>query len=373
MRNETIDLFLDRIIELPYSASDDGGFPQQEFEIIREEGLLNIVLPGELLPFDQNNTPELLNLLKLIGRASLSTGRIYEGHINALYLIHLFGTEYQKDFYFNEVIANQKLSGVWNSQNNYGIKIHDKGDGNYLLEGSKIFCSGAGWIDFPIITGDLLSENKKGWQMCIIPIEKASLIKADSSFWNPMGMKGSVSYKMDFTGIELSEDDLLGPPDIYYTQPYFSGGAIRFTAVQLGGAEAIFIAAKQFLKNAKRTGDNFQKARIAEIACLIETGNLWIASAGRKTDEFTGNAEFADRLVTYANMTRSIIEEICLKCMKLAERSVGSAGFLKPNQIERLHRDLTTYLRQPAPDEALTDIGKYVFDQTDTISLWDEN
>jgi hypothetical protein len=41
--------------------------------------------------------------------------------------------------------------------------------------------------------------------------------------------------------------------------------------------------------------------------------------------------------------------------MNFVQRSLGLAALLEPNPVERLIRDLSTYLRQPAPDEALTE------------------
>ena len=199
-----------RIAAFAYSGNSDGGFPVAEFDVIKDEGLSGIVLPGKELAFETCTTPSLLNLLKKLGMASLPVGRIFEGHINALYLVHLFGTDAQKDFYTDEAGILKKLSGVWNSQGHQGVKIHDKGDGIYMLEGGKIFCSGADWLDFPIITGELLSEHKRGWQMCILNKQHLNFAKSNSDFWKPMGMLESVSYKLDFTGIELNEEDLLG-------------------------------------------------------------------------------------------------------------------------------------------------------------------
>ena len=55
--------------------------------------------------------------------------------------------------------------------------------------------------------------------------------------------------------------------------------------------------------------------------------------------------------------------------MKRTDRSLrlwneGMAGtpdwLLRPHPFERIHRDLTLYLRQPAPDATLVDIGKFV-------------
>ncbi|WP_248282197.1 acyl-CoA dehydrogenase family protein [Mucilaginibacter robiniae] len=348
----------------------DGCFPEQEFTWLADASLLQITLPGQLLDFTRGNTPTLLQLLKNVGRASLPVGRIYEGHINALYLIHLYATSEQQKRWYTDVSQHHQLFGVWNTQAQDGIRIHDLGSGRYRLEGCKTFCSGGSHVTRPLITGELVSPDKKGWQMCIIPTEKVKIIVEDRSFWKPLGMKASASFKMDFTGIEISEEDLLGPPNAYYQQPYFSGGAIRFAAVQLGGAEAVMEEMHHFITMMNRTQDPFQQARMAEITYLTESGNLWINQAGAKTDEWLQSDDRTDQILAYANMTRTMIEEICLRTLQLAERSVGSRGLMRPDRLERVHRDLTTYLRQPAPDATLTAIGAYVFNQPATHDIW---
>ncbi|MBE9461453.1 acyl-CoA dehydrogenase family protein [Dyadobacter subterraneus] len=349
----------------------EGCFPEQEFKLIAEAGLLEIVLPSHSLDFSQRKNHGLLMLLKAIGKASLPVGRIYEGHINALYLIYLFGKTEQKQRWFADVILGKKMFSVWNTQDMEGVRIYDLGNGKYRLQGCKTFCSGASRIARPLVTGELVSARKKGWQMVIIPTEKVKEIKMDNSFWKPLGMRASASFRMDFSGIEISENDLLGLPDAYYQQPHFSGGALRFAAVQLGGAEALLDETHKFLRGLKRTDDPFQRARIAEIAYLTETGNLWIKQAGLKTDDSTENPEAIAQLLAYVNMTRTMVEEICLRSMQLAERSVGARGLMRPNPMERIHRDLTTYLRQPAPDATLTAIGEYVLKQESTTGIWD--
>ncbi|EOR93656.1 Acyl-CoA dehydrogenase/oxidase domain protein [Arcticibacter svalbardensis MN12-7] len=372
--NQVVSLqdLCDKIAQNAVHIDQEGCFPEHEFKWMSDASLMDITLPGKPLSFEQDHTAELLDLLKQIGRANLPVGRIYEGHINALYLIHLFGTLEQQERWFSDVTTYEKLFGVWNTQDAGGVRIHDLGDGQYRLEGSKTFCSGAGWVECPLITGELLSADGKGWQMCILPKEKVQLLQVDSSFWKPLGMRASASFKVDFTGIEIEEIDLLGPPDAYYRQPYFSGGAIRFAAVQLGAAEAILEETQQFLRNAHRTEDAFQRARVAEISFLVETGNLWIHQAGIKYDLWVKQADKCEQLLAYANMTRTVIEDVCLRVMQLAERSIGSRGLMRPNNLERIHRDLTTYLRQPAPDQTLTAIGEYVLNQDTTRGLWNE-
>ncbi len=354
---------------IAHQTNESEGFPHQEFDWLAAAGLLEVVLPKQPLSFQQQNTASLLQLLKLAGKGNLSVGRIYEGHINALYLIHLFARQTQKKNWYDTLQQSKHIFGVWNTEAQDGVSIIKQPDGSYMLKGAKTFCSGASWVTRPIVPGKLIGEDGThlGWQMCILPMEKVHQEAIDPSFWKPMGMKSSVSYKISFEGITLTEDDLLGKPNDYHQQPHFSGGAIRFAAVQLGGAEAIFDATRHYLQTLNRTDDPYQKMRLGEMAILIETGNLWLRQAGEQADQHSEE----DATINYANMTRTAIEKICIEIMQLAERCVGARGLLQPHPFSRLHADLTTYLRQPAPDAALAQVGHYVTHETNPAhALW---
>jgi alkylation response protein AidB-like acyl-CoA dehydrogenase len=357
---------INRIAGTAAQTDDDEIFPEAVFDWLAEAGLLAVTLPGREL-----DTGQLLHLLKRIGTGNLAVGRIYEGHINALNLIDLYASPNQKRVWNDDAQEYNRLFSVWNTQADDGVRIHAIGEGRYRLEGAKTFCSGAGWIHRPLVTGELIGADVHGWQMCIIPTERVKPIAQDKTFWQPLGMRASVSYKLDFTGVEIDETDLLGHPGDYFRQPYFSGGAIRFAAVQLGGAEALLNETRTLLASMNRTDDVFQKTRLAEMTCLVESGNQWITVAGAKTDEWLGREKETDRIVAYANMTRTAIEEICLRVMQLAERSVGARGLMRPLPFERLHRDLTFYLRQPAPDATIAAIGHYVLNNhVNAHDLW---
>jgi alkylation response protein AidB-like acyl-CoA dehydrogenase len=361
-----------RLAQQAPTSDTAGGFPEAEFGWLAAAGLLAVTLPGQPLDFSRPDTPGLLHLLKRIGAGNLAVGRVYEGHLNALFLIHLLATPAQRNTWYQAVTQHDRLFSVWNTQADDGVSIRPVGDGRYQLTGSKTFCSGAGWVQRPLITADWTDGDRRGWQMCIIPTERVPAIPTDARFWQPLGMRASASVRMDFTGVELTDDDLLGPPDAYYRQPYFGGGAIRFAAVQLGGAEALFDATRTYLADLQRTNDPMQQARLGEMAILIESGNQWLRAAGEKTDAWLATDADPARVVTYANMTRTAIEQICLTVMPLAERSVGARGLLRPLPFERIHRDLTMYLRQPAPDAALLDVGRHALNhhQTRADALW---
>jgi hypothetical protein len=67
--------------------------------------------------------------------------------------------------------------------------------------------------------------------------------------------------------------------------------------------------------------------------------------------------------VAYVNLARLAVERAGLDLMELVHRSVGLQSFIRPNPIERVSRDLATYLRQPGPDRALTGAAAWIIPQ----------
>ncbi len=63
----------------------------------------------------------------------------------------------------------------------------------------------------------------------------------------------------------------------------------------------------------------------------------------------------ADEQVARVNLARIAVETSCLEAVTIVQRALGLSALLAGSRIERLLRDLMTYLRQPAPDETLTD------------------
>ena len=337
-----------------------GGYPHREMNTLRKEGFLATTLPGRELDGSEPTTAKLLQLLKLIGRGNLSVGRIYEGHVNAIELIRLYGRPEQQERWYADVEAGH-LFGVWNTEMRDGVHLHGEstpaqGVQLGLLKGSKSFCSGSTHVTRPVITGTYHGADgaKLGWQMLIPHLDELEL-PVDVSFWTPLGMQNSVSHKIDFTGTPFYEGQLLGSADDYGIQPHFSGGAIRFAAVHLGGAEALVDATVAFLRRVGRTDDCHQRTRLGKMAILVESGNQWLQRAGHIHD----TCQDAERVITMANMTRTAIADICTECLQLAERSVGSRGLMHPGALARLHTDLSMYLRQPAPDATLEQVGDY--------------
>ncbi len=350
-------------------------FPAQTFKKLADDGLLKAVFPkkygGAGLGIEDATTAELLSLLKTFGCGNLVVGRVYEGHFNAAQLIKEYGTEKQIATFSREAVEANHIFGVWNTEAGDGVKISPFGDGKYRLEGAKTFATGVDYVNRPIVTG---RTPEGGWQMFVVPLDKVET-GVDASFWRPLGMQSSRSFRVDFTNVEITENEIIGAPDDYYRQPFFSGGAIRFAAVQLGAAESLFDLTRKFLREINRTEDAFQQMRLGEMATAIESGNLLMKKSARIFDDYLADQNQAriGKVLNYAGMMRTAIEQICQDVMVRATRSIGSRGLLKPYHFERIIRDLTMYLRQAAPDATLTGIGRYVLEsEQSNAELWRE-
>ncbi len=348
-------------------------FPQKTLSEIAAAGLLTASIApeygGQNLGLIPGTNFALLTLLKHIGSGNLVMGRLLEGHINAQLLIHQFGSKAQKSRFAADAFAG-RLFGVWNTQAQDGTFLTCGEENRPLLNGTKTFATGTGYVTRPIVTA---AQPNGDWQMCIVPLEEVPA-EADSGWWQPMGMKATRSYKMTFDSASLPAENLLGTGGDYYQQPAFSGGAIRFAAVQLGAAERLTDETRTYLCSLGRAEDPYQNMRVGQMTIAVTSGNQWLQGAAEQLDAYLKNAtpENSKRFLAYANMMRTAIEGICAEVMALCQKCVGARGLNKPYHFERIIRDLSTYLRQPAPDAALADVGRYMM-QTEVPAggLWE--
>jgi alkylation response protein AidB-like acyl-CoA dehydrogenase len=330
-------------------ALDECGGPQlAEVEALAEAGLL--ILPfspafgGADLARGEAAARMLPAALRILGRASLPLGRLYEGHVNAIRLVETYGSNPQR-YRMADEARRGALFGVWAAdENEAGLRVRST-RGALILDGRKIYCSGAGQIQRPVVTA---KDEANRTRMILPQLPRGERI--DLTGWTAQGMRASLTGTVLFAGLEIDAEDLLGEPGDYHREPDFSGGAWRFAAVQVGGMEALLTGLREHLLCAGRGGDPYQSARLGESAIAVESARLWVERAAQLFERQTDAAS----LVAYVNLARTAVERAALDLLERVQRSVGLQAFLRPNPIERVSRDLATYLRQPGPDRALT-------------------
>ena len=293
--------------------------------------------------------------LRAAGADDLSWGRLYEGHVNALQLIGRLGTDAQRKRARADADAG-RLFGVWNTQAADGVRVVDADDDGITLTGRKTFASGAGRVARAVITFAWPDQSS---QLCVVPMDRVTT-GVDRSFWKPFGMEDSDSFAVDFAGVHLERNALIGVPGDYERAPWFTAGASRFVAVQVGGLEQLVTDFGAFLRRRGQHDDPIQLTRLGECAIAMRTGELWMnacVDAWVAFDENPGVAAEAALLLT-VDAARSAVERAALDVAERIERGVGARGLLDTEPFAKRLRDLRMYLRQPAIDATLVRVAR---------------
>ncbi|WP_207793788.1 acyl-CoA dehydrogenase, partial [Polymorphobacter multimanifer] len=203
--------------------------------------------------------------------------------------------------------------------------------------------SGTGMVRRPLLT----AGTPQGVLMLLADVQAA---RNDLSSWTPLGMRASLPGSVDFTGIAVGAAEIVGEAGDYYCSPHFAGGAWRVLAVQLGSIERLVSLYRSQMVDRNRTEDPVQRARFGEAVAALETARLWTAGAAAIAEDARRPG---DEIDAFVNLARHGFERAALDVIERVQRGIGLSTMLRPNPIERIVRDLATYLRQPFPDAAL--------------------
>lgn len=317
-------------------------YPLESVEALRAEGLHCLFAPpdcgGQSFADARAENTALLNVLRIIGRADLSLGRIFEGHVNALKLFAWFGSAAQKAA-LSLSLRDGAFYGVWATEPPPGVALTRDGDG-WVLSGSKAFATGAGGLDHAVVTA---RREDGATQLVVVPADCPG--RADLSGWRVRGMRATGSGTYDLSGLKIGEIHLLGSPGDYGGEPRFTAGAWRFLAVQLGGIEGLLAETRSAMSEIAR-GDPLQRVKFAEAVAATRTAYLWVREAAQRAADDAADAP------DFVRMTRGIVERAAFDVMERAARIVGTRSAFDGQRIDKITRDLSLYLRQAGPDHA---------------------
>ena len=327
----------------------DTSFPADDILRLRDLGALAAPVPVALGGLGMGTEPAgalaLSDALRLLGRGSLSVGRLYEAHVNAIRLVARIGTAEQMRQAAENTLAGH-LFGLWvTDAADTPLRILPDGS----LQGAKFPCSGAGHATRALVTAQAADG---ATLMLMIAVPPGA--RADMSGWDTHGMRASISGRMDLTGLPAGNS--LGQPGDYLKQPDFSAGAWRTSAVTLGGLEALAWAFREHLSARGRAADPHQLVRVGEVLTAQETARLWVRRAALLGEANEGGA---GDIANTINLARIAVESACLDAIRIVQRGLGMSAFRRGTLIELLFRDLGMYLRQPAPDETLTEAAAH--------------
>lgn len=329
-------------------------FPHDDIAFLSDAGALVAPFPRTLAGLGWGTEPfgraGVLRGLLALGRGNLSVGRLYEAHVNAVRLLCRFAPPALTQQAASEA-AEGALFGLWVTdpppdQNRDPLVLTGG-----RLYGEKMFCSGAGIVHRAVVT----AETDTGTYLLWAP---ADLARAAPLPLPLAGLRAARTGQVAFDDVPASDGALFGEPGAYLAEPDFSAGAWRTSALTAGAIAALVEEALRQIAARGRDGAPLQQERLGRAIIAAETASMWADGASQVAED-ANLALSTDAILAEVGFARIAIEAAALEALTLVERSLGLAAFMVGNPVERMARDLRTYLRQPAPDAVLTEAAAH--------------
>jgi alkylation response protein AidB-like acyl-CoA dehydrogenase len=342
----------------------EGVFASDDLAALTRAGILAAAVPtlmgGLGIGTEPARAVATAELLHSVGSGSIALGRIIEGHINAVRLVIRNGNEAQRVATAEDARAGH-LHALWVTDGPEALRYIHIANG-IELSGEKLFCSAAGHATRAVVT----AMGPDGERRLLL----LTMRQGEEIHHLPAGLQGVRSAgtgRVVFNGVRHGSATIFGAPGAYLREPEFSAGAWRASAVTAGALSALVDAARAELVSRNRAANPEQRQRLGRMYINAETARLWTLGACSFGEDADAKAERATAMV---NLARIAIEAACMDTIQLVQRSLGLSAFVQANPVERMCRDLATYLRQPAPDEALSEAAAYFTDHP-LIAGWD--
>lgn len=351
-------------------------FPAEDFDDLFAAGLHAPTVPSRygglgIGPL-HGDTLALWTMTKQLAGADLSLGRCWEGHTNSLVLIDALGTDEQKTRWFAGVVERGEKWVAWSGEpqapkpgeaRRFGTTVTRKGNG-WVINGTKVFATSASGADWAILLVDTAGpggarNSGTGAGVLMLACELADpSVSIDGSWWDPMGMRATVSHLVRFDNTYVPDTHRIGEPGDYLRQEWQTVFIPHYAASFLGAADAAYRYALDYVLRQKKSTDPYVQQRIGAMGVAMETGQLWLRHVAELWD--TGRRREA-RLA--GSQARHLMEHLALDTVNHCIRACGARSLVRPSPVERIQRDLTVYVRHDNDDHILATIGRAALGQ----------
>ena len=296
-----------------------------------DSGALDLPLPGG------GETARRWHRLAELAEVDVVAARLAEAHTDAVAILAEIGESESK---------SGQLWGVWAAESRDAVLSAD-GDGDTTsLNGTKVWCSGAGLCTHALVTARLDSGERGLFAVDL----RHSGVRPLPSGWRNSGMAESDTRSVQFSNAPANP---VGRPGEYLSRPGFWHGAIGVAACWLGGARAV--AQPLYARAAQDSADAHTLAHLGAVDAVLAAGEAMLDSAAVAVDNDPLNRKGAAE--TIARRTRAVIETAVEESIVRTGRALGPAPLCQDAQHAKRVADLTVYVRQSHAERDLERLG----------------
>jgi alkylation response protein AidB-like acyl-CoA dehydrogenase len=345
----------------------DAKNPVDSWRDLWQEGLLGAAIPAAYggLGLDM---PTYVAVIRTLAQGCASTAMTVHMHSTVMRFIDALATEAQKRRYFAEVVERGALFGSWGSEPAVSLSrtflmetaIRADGDG-WVIDGVKHFCTMALGASYYMVwcAVDGEADMGKALLQALVPADAPGM--ATDGKWDTLGMRGTYSPSVTFTGVRVGADATLGRPGAAIQVGVVESFGLGYAAVYVGIADAALAFALDYLRKRVVKPENISVAQdptvqrhVGELVVKRDAARLVLEQAAAGWDA----ADMIERGLL-ANRAKYLAAEVGLEVTSRVIQTVGGRGAYKDFPAERAFRDMrTATLMPPTADRMLETIGK---------------
>ena len=334
---------------LPNAAKWDAEhiFPKETLQKAGELGFCGLYSPEDAGGMGMSRLDSSL-IFEQLSMGCTATTAMLTIHNMATWMIATWGTQEIKDTWCPTLVMGEQLASYCLTEPGAGsdaasLKTTAKRDGDeYVINGSKMFISGAGETDVLVVMARTGEAGPKGISAVVVPADAEGVIygKAEEKLgWNAQPTK-----LITFDNVRVPVANLLGKEGQGFTfaMKGLDGGRVNIATCSIGTAQQALDTALNYMKERSQFGKPlaaFQalQFKLADMATELVAARQMVRLAAFKLD--SGDAEAS----AYCAMAKRFATDIGFQVCNEALQLHGGYGYIKEYPLERHFRDVRVH------------------------------
>lgn len=344
LRSMVQDFAKNEVEPIAQELDEKGEFPRDLVNQMGELGLLGIPVPEKYGGAGMDTiayTAAVIELAK--ADASLAITMAAHTSLGTMPIV-LSGSEEQILKYVPDLASGKMLGSFGLTEPGAGSDAGatqttaELKDGDYIINGSKIFITNAGEAGLLNLTAQVIKNGEKlGIGAFIVPMDTEGLEIMPKE--KKMGWRASDTRQLFFTNMRVPAENMIGDPSGGFRTflKTLVGGRISVAALAVGTAEGAYERALKYSTEREAFGKPIYKFqsisfKLADMATQIEAAKLLVYHAAWLQDQ---GAE----MLKEAAMAKLFASEVAMDVTTEAIQVFGGYGYVKEYDVERYFRD----------------------------------
>ncbi|MGD8233761.1 acyl-CoA dehydrogenase family protein [Vibrio sp. TRT 1302] len=322
-------------------------FPKAILREAGELGFLSLYTPEQAGGLGLSRLDASL-IFEQLAMGCTSTTAFMTIHNMVTWMVGSFGTQQAIDTYCPKLTSGEWLGSYCLTEPNAGSDAAalttsaTKTDNGYVLNGAKVFISGAGETDVLVVMARTGDKGAKGVSAFVVPADRAGISYGRKE--PKMGWNSQPTRSISFDNVFVEAENRLGEEGQGFTfaMKGLDGGRINIATCSIGTAQQALNQSTQYLKERKQFGQSlaqFQalQFKLADMATELVAARQLVRLAASKLDNHHSEA------TAYCAMAKRYATDIGFAVCDQALQLYGGYGYIKEYPMERYFRDVRVH------------------------------